>query len=165
MTTTTALLAWHSNPELKAEVVARMHAHRAADSIIQGCYQYIDSDLAVGYEGCAIGCTLPKLPSETADALTRDLQDGGLGWWGRIEAAYGIPVPIARLIDNTFEEQYEFEAHARFAVNVVEAIPVGADLTGISDAWDDAQMDDAEPKARARWLIAALAAAPIPEDA
>jgi hypothetical protein len=152
----TATLAWHNRPELKAEVVARMHAHRAADSIVQGIYQQIDPDVATGYSGCAIGCTLPPLP------YTPEGYDPDNGWWQQVEEAYGIPWAVARLIDNTFEDQHEFEDAARFAVEVIEAIPVGADLSAIDDQWLADQMPEEYAESRADWLVDHLAVAPVP---
>lgn len=162
MTTDTPIRAWRNNPDLKAEVVARMRAHRAADEIVRGVYQLPDSDTASGYRGCALGCTLPLLDDETRNQY--DLYPSGPLWWARIETEYGIPAPVAELIDDTFESQDEFEEAAAFAVDVIEAIPVGADLDRIADDFHVAQMRDAEDYG-ARWLIEHLAAAPVPEAA
>jgi len=119
MANTENTLAWHSDPDLKTEVVARMKAHRADDSIIQGLYQQIDPDLASGYRGCLIGCTLPKRPA-----------DHDSGWHREVEALYGIPDSIGHLLDRIFENlPTEDGQHALFAVASIEAIPVGADLS------------------------------------
>jgi hypothetical protein len=151
--------AWHTSTDLKAEVMERLRAHRAADSFIQGFYQLPDPQHATGYRGCALGCTLPKLSPKDFAAL-EDCDDGR-PWWERIEREYGIPAEVARLVDYTFEEQDSFNSAADFAVAVIEAIPVGADLDFIEDAW----MFDAEPAAAARWLIDALTNAPAPVPA
>jgi hypothetical protein len=158
-------LAWYSNPDLKAEVMERLRAHRAEDSIVQGLYQQTDPEAATGYRGCCIGCTLPKLSVEERYHLDRESEDTGRGgWWVRIERQYGIDYWVANLIDRVFESQQD-QAAGAFAVAVVNAIPVGADLTAVFDAWRDAQMDDAEPAAAARWLIDALNNAPAPVPA
>lgn len=150
----TEIRAWHNNPDLKAEVVARLHAHRAADEIVQSIYQYNDPAAASGYRGCVIGCTLPFL-----DDIALDLN--AAQWWQRIEEEYGIDREIASAIDHTFEAQESFEAAAAFAVAVIEAIPVGADLGPVVDKWRYAwHRADA-----GAWLIEHLAAAPVPEAA
>lgn len=122
--------AWHGDPVLKAEVLQRMRAHRAADTIIQGLYQEIDPGLALGYRGCLIGCTLP------ADPIP---DDHGPNWHRRVEREYGIPIGVAMVLDDLFE-LLPVAGCADFAVDSIEAIPVGADLSNvISDRpWDDA---------------------------
>jgi len=121
MADTENTLAWHSNPDLKTEVVARMTAHRADDSIIQGIYQQIDPDLASGYRGCLIGCTLPPQAKGRGPRV---------GWHHRVEELYGIPTDIGHLLDRIFENLPTDDGqHARFAVASIEAIPVGADLS------------------------------------
>jgi len=118
VTTTITTLAWHNNPDLKIEVVDRLQQHRAEDSIIKGVYQQLSPELASGYRGCAIGCTLPHLEREPSS------------WHGRVEDMYGIPRTVARLIDGIFENlPTGDDQHARFAVEVIEAVPVGADLS------------------------------------
>lgn len=46
-------LAWHNNPDLKQEVMARLRDHRAADDLVKGVYQAYAPDTAAGYRGCA----------------------------------------------------------------------------------------------------------------
>lgn len=84
------LIAWHNNPGLKTEVAARMAAHRAEDSIVQGLYQEAAPELATGYRGCLIGCTLPRQREEDS-------------WHERAEALYGIDRHVGRLLDRIFE--------------------------------------------------------------
>jgi hypothetical protein len=170
MTTT---LAWHGSQALKDEVMARLRAHRAEDAIVQGFYQQIDPKLANGYRGCAIGCTLPAQP---LDEEWRDTLDGlgvplapGDGWHGEVELHYGIPVDIGHLIDNTFEDLDAADC-AAFAVDVIDAIPVGAYLLDLAREVDedrDGYWYDDGPVAtvRAAHLIALLTAAPVPEPA
>lgn len=115
--------AWHNDPDLKAEVLARMIAHREADEIIQGVYQDLDPNLASGYRGCLIGCTLPKLKDRWSMSET---------WQELVEKYYGIPAAVGYLLDYTFES-LDYGDHAAFAVNSIEAIPIGADLTAVPD--------------------------------
>ena len=119
--------AWHGDPELKAEVLARMIAHREADEIIQGHYRIRHPEAASGYKGCLVGCTLPGEMENTESAAWNTGRPRE-GWHRRVELLYGIPVDVAYLLDNTFEEQDTFDDAAEFAVASIEAIPVGADL-------------------------------------
>jgi hypothetical protein len=121
------MLSWHNNPELKSEVVERLRAHRAEDSIVKGLYQQIDPNLASGYRGCAIGCVLPR--QTDGDALGLACDDS---WHSEVERRFGIPLALARLIDSLFEGlPTDDDRHAEFAVMVIEAIPVGADLSPV----------------------------------
>ena len=98
--------------------MARLRQHRAEDSIIKGVYQEFRPNLASGYRGCAVGCTLPRLGADPVN------------WHERVEELYGIPRALARLIDGIFENLPTVDdAHARFAVEVIEAVPVAADLS------------------------------------
>lgn len=127
--TTTTVLAWHSNPDLKDEVLARLRAHRAADAIVQGRYQQYAPHLAVGYRGCAIGCTLPL--QDLTGLVGDDVRDPECGWHAEVERLYGIPQSVGHLIDRTFEG-LPLEEAGDFAVTVVQAVPVGADLSLVS---------------------------------
>jgi hypothetical protein len=131
---TEKLLAWFGSQPLKDEVMDRLRKHRAEDDFIQGIYQTIDPQRALGYRGCAIGCTLPK--------ATKYDDDGGLvppgdvteDWHWAIEHFYGIPWRVAGAIDDLFEA-LPAEQCGDFAVDVIEAIPVGADLDGVVEWW------------------------------
>jgi hypothetical protein len=116
-------LAWFNDENLKADVMKRLRAHRAADDIIKGTYQRAAEDSPLGYRGCAIGCTLPKMSDDDTDRL--EYGDGS--WHQAIEDTYGIPARVARWIDNEFES-LPVEDAGDFAVTVIDAIPVGADL-------------------------------------
>lgn len=132
--------AWHGSQELKDRIVARMKAHRKADDFIQGMYQEIFPDSALGYRGCAIGCALDKQPvrqlaghCECGMCPTED-NEPAAGWHYEFEDQFGIPSDVAELIDNRYEE-LRAPAHAAFAVDALEAIPVGADLSGVWQAF------------------------------
>lgn len=130
-------LAWHGNPALKAEVADRMRLHREHDEFLQGLYQLVNPKYASGYKGCLIGCTLPPEPMPDHEHVALRHSDGGVepssppfGWHGRVEQLYGIPRTVGHLLDKIFENLPVNEGqHARFAVESVEAAPVGADLT------------------------------------
>jgi hypothetical protein len=125
------MLSWHNNPALKAGVLERMREHRRQDTIIQGAYQRFAPDKAIGYRGCAIGCTLPVQPEISIHHATREPMRPALGWHKEVENEYGIPSLFGHLIDHVFECLPKGE-HAEFAVDVIEAIPVGKDLTVVA---------------------------------
>lgn len=115
--------AWHGDPELKVAAVQRMKEHREADSLAQGFYQQHDPNKALGYKGCALGCMVREQP-----------QPHNVEFAKLIKETYGIPESVATAIDDAFET-LEFKDCAEFAVAVVEAIPVGADLTRAGDEY------------------------------
>lgn len=182
------LRAWHGDPGLKVEVVARMKKHRQLDEIIQGAYQAPHSmdRLTGGFKGCAVGCTLPQMFSYNRN-LRMGLDQTWLrpedqeiynneGWHGLVQQYYGIDSQVAAAIDDTFEEQMSFEAAAKFAVDVIEVIPVGADLSKVAEQFDelyDARADETRDEYGPNWqtemsewmattLIGLLSEAPVP---
>ena len=103
--TAAPLRAYHGDPAVKAKYVARFAEHRAADAVIQG-HGYEDG------HGCFVGCTLQdydhsRFPIE-------------LGW----------PEWLARLADTIFEGLPKAEA-PQFGTDLLNAVPVGADLDAI----------------------------------
>lgn len=100
--------AYHNKPEIKAEYIARVRAHREADQLVQGCGYWRDG------KGCAVGCTIH----------------------GSSHAAYeselGIPQAIARLQDGIFEGLPKEKAQA-WPEQFLEAIAAGADLSQVVD--------------------------------
>ncbi len=99
------LLAYHGDPALRADVLARMRAHVAADEIIQG-YDYWED-----CKGCAVGC------------LTRDRRGGHAEY----PLYFGIPEVLAYIEDRLFEALDAADAKA-WPVRFLDAIPLGADL-------------------------------------
>jgi hypothetical protein len=129
--------AWHGDPKLKDEVVARMLDHRAKDEIIQGVYQEKgDGD---NYRGCLLGCTLPYLKG--GDRIVE--------WAEEVENHYGIPEQVALILEDMFEDQDSFEAAGDFAVASLLTIPVGADLSELARFRQD--WLEATPGAHAVW--------------
>lgn len=135
---TQTMLAWHNDPALKAEVSARMLQHRIEDGIIQGVYQKYFPELASQYKGCLIGCTLPMgevkfrqtCPCGCGEPMEPEIQF--ILWHSRVERLYGIPQVLNHAFDTLFESLPRSRA-AWFAVNTIEAIPVGADLSGVAE--------------------------------
>ena len=169
MTEKTPLLAWHGDPDLKEQVMAKMKQHRVQDEFIQGNYQILDAETASGYKGCALGCTLELRPSYISVGDT-EWGDNAvippeLGWHQEVQSQYGIDRRVAHLIDTVFEAQEDYREAGDFAVAVIEAIPIGADLQFIHPLFIGKLYDDDmwSPKAKAQTLIDLLAKAPVPE--
>lgn len=147
----TDLGAWHGDPELKAAVVERMKQHREADSFAQGFYQLTDPEKALGYKGCALGCMVPL----------RDDDVDGLDFDEKVEEQFGIPARLADAIDESFES-LDFDDCAEFAVSVVAAIPVGADLHAAAETWwEEWAAEDVSNIEYAARLLALVSAAPL----
>jgi len=155
ITNETKPLAWLEDPGLKEEVVLRMKQHRAEDSIVQGYYQECAPELASQYKGCLLGCTLPQMKVDNADEI--------VAWHHEVERLYGIPVPVACLLEDLFENM-DFDEAAEFAVESIEAIPVGADLTAVTAYWfadyQTAPWNCEKHKAK---VLDLLRSAPVPE--
>jgi hypothetical protein len=117
------LTAYLGDPALKTRVLTGLAAHAAADELVQGVYfeQRVDDDKV---RACSIGCTLhdlnPQLPANDHTRFVGEL---------------GIPEQIAHLIDAIFEAQPDDKAAAAWSQQIMAAIPVGADLTGVWDRY------------------------------
>jgi len=97
--------AFHNDNAIKNKYLARVKAHAKADEIVKG--QYWQNG-----KGCAVGCTIHGHAHKD------------------YETELGIPRIIARLEDRIFECLPNEEAK-KFPLQFLEAIPVGADLSGI----------------------------------
>lgn len=133
--------AWHGDPALKAEALARMQAHREADEIVQGAFAEESPLSAAGYRGCFHGClTTEKLAAEagvTPAEFARKSTNHGLPvvhWHSEGERVWGIPEALGHALDRTFESLARPD-HAAFAVDAIDAMPVGADLSQVIDRW------------------------------
>lgn len=110
--------AYGGDPERKAAAVQIAQEHERLDRIVQGRY-WTREDGENAPRGCLIGCMTHSGDHEQMQAL------------------YGVPYTIARLCDYIFENLPADEA-PMFVPAVMEAIPTGADLSGVMDrfrAW------------------------------
>jgi hypothetical protein len=101
--------AFHSDPAIKAKYMARVRAHREADTIVQG----------IGWEdgrGCAVGCTL--------DAYDHS----------RYPIELGVPLQLAYLEDRLHELQPLHDSLA-WPERFLDTIQVGADLSRVWPQW------------------------------
>lgn len=134
MITAATVLAWHGDPGLKTEAVARMRAHREADEFTQRAFVLVDPDKASGYRGCFHGClTADALIAERGVSLA-DLANSFMNWHREGEQTWGIPARLGVVLDHMFEA-LPAEDCAAFAVDATEALPVGADLSQVVDRW------------------------------
>jgi hypothetical protein len=104
--TETKLIAFHGDPKIKDEYLARVRQHRAADELVKG--QYWENG-----KGCAVGCTIHSSEHEN------------------YETELGIPQALARLEDSIFEGLPNERAMS-WPEQFLAAIQVGADLTMVS---------------------------------
>ena len=98
------MLTYHNDPNLKAQVLAELAAHREADQIVQGDY-WSDG------KGCAVGC------------LTHDPTGGH----DQYPIRWGIPEWFAHLEDRVFEGLDPDEARL-WPERVMASIPVGVEI-------------------------------------
>src|ERR1700750_3194428 len=106
---TVLILAYHGQQSIKDKYLARVQAHRAADTLVQG----------TGWEngkGSAVGCTL--------EAYDHD----------RYPIELGIPLHLAHLEDQLFELQTSEDAQ-RWPERFLAAIKPGADLSKVWSQW------------------------------
>jgi hypothetical protein len=131
----TQILAWRGDPALKAEAVALMTAHRAADDFIQGTFTQLGES---SFRGCFHGClTTEKLAAEANLPVTDYLRHSSaaqIDYYGEGERIWGIDRKVGYVLDRTFEAMPDGE-HGDFAVAATQAIPVGADLSRVIDRW------------------------------
>lgn len=177
MTAPTQVLAWRGDPAIKAEAVARMRAHREADEFMQNTYGEMVNGRLIGcFHGCLTVETLAAERGVDPETLlySRSGNDNAHLLWSAGERLWGIPVDLAEQLDRLFEEFSREYAAGDWAVEVTEAIPVGADLSGVagqfSAALDDSSASSALPTLQletlhallADLMVQLLAAAPVP---
>lgn len=147
---------------INEQLLARIAEHERLDTIVKGVYW----EQANGkWKGCAVGCSLKDPDDHTPLSGTHELYPERLG----------LPEWLARLEDAIFEGLPDDESLTwprRFA----EAIPVGADLSGLEDSLAVRRMRERLLPLATSWpesirdqtisaiegVIAALLAEPIP---
>lgn len=153
-------LAWHSDPDLKADAVGRMRRHRTSDDFARG--YYLATTLTAGQpprlRGCFHGClTAEKLAEASGIHLTYlEHEAAHYDWHAATERMWGIPAGLGEVLDDAYERQPETTA-ADWAVAVTEAIPVGADLSMVlarvvHELLVDEQADPAVIGLYRRWI-------------
>jgi hypothetical protein len=114
------MLAFHNDPKVRQDALDRAKGHREADELVQG--QYWDSG-----KGCFVGCTVRDMAGVTLAPLT----DQGHSLFPTI---LGVPEQLAWLGDELFEMQTQ-EDSLLWPERILNAIPLGADLSGVRDRW------------------------------
>lgn len=106
------MLAYHSNPAVKAKFLHRVQVHRLADELVQG------TGWADG-KGCAVGCTLERYEHD------------------QYPIELGVPEILAHLEDTLFEliPCTDKAAWSAWPERFLAAIRPGADLAGVWPAW------------------------------
>jgi hypothetical protein len=100
----------------KAAMLAEAESHRDADRFKTG-----------SFGTCAIGCAAQSLVARTGLAVDNDDHT-------TVANLQGWPEWLAHAEDTIFET-LPHECFANWPVEIVEAIPDGADLSGVRDAW------------------------------
>jgi len=101
------VIAYHGSEAIKAKYLARLRGHFEADEIAKGYYRKKG-------KGCAVGCTIHSSDHSA------------------YETELGIPQAIARLEDGIFEGLSNGDAKL-FPEQLLSAINIGADLSGVAD--------------------------------
>ena len=114
------MLTYHNDPELKKAIVEEMNNHRTADQFIKGSYKEWDGTT---FKGCAVGCAIDSFNKKLGKKYSND--DHAV-----FEDAIGVPEWLARLQDTIFEGLPNNES-SQFAVDLLEAIPVGVKIDAV----------------------------------
>lgn len=173
------MIAFHGEPKLKDAAVARLREHREADLLVRGTYW---SPVGHGerhrvYQGCAVGCLVAEAVCRRGRNTLRFV--GRLDYLAAYEEFFGIPSVLAQIEEGLFEGSYgpvpgitrvyapPPELYVTWPERFLTAIPVGADLSGIADAWMAARIDRRDMPTSAELmdlLVGLLEAAPVPGD-
>ena len=110
------MLTYFNDPKLKEMIVEEMKNHQKQDQIIKGTYGKQNGV----WKGCAVGCAIHSINLRLGKEFPTDNH--------RVyEEAIGVPEWLARLQDTIFEGLPDKE-NSQFAVDLLEAIPVGVNL-------------------------------------
>lgn len=116
------MIAFHGDENLKKMMVEELLKHQEADTIIKGTY----GEKRQGkWRGCAVGCSIKSLNVR----LKKRYNTGDHRVY---EEVLGIPKILAKTEDAIFERLPD-EYFKEFPLRFIQAIPVGADLSGV---WD-----------------------------
>jgi hypothetical protein len=105
----TELRAFHGDPAIKEKYITRVVTHRRKHEIVQRTY-----NVGIGLYPGIVGCTV-----HSADTAA-------------YETELGIPEPLAQLFDCIYEA-LPFGEYQKWAIQSLECIPVGADLSLMED--------------------------------
>ncbi|MGI4871323.1 MAG: hypothetical protein ACRYFX_09105 [Janthinobacterium lividum] len=106
------LHAFRHEPALKAQCIARVAAHRAAGDLVRGVG--VGQATPTGWRGSAIGCSFQTTTAPYVAAPTQ----------------LGVPPIVAGLLE-CFFDQLPDDQYQDWPEQFWQAIPVGADLSGV----------------------------------
>lgn len=146
---TEKILAWHSDPDLKENTLLRMKDHAEQDRFIRGLFvttpdlleehwtltngELMGAGAIKDWGGCLHGClTAENLAAEAGMSVTAWIEEHGAPRWHQAtQRFFGIPAVLGRGLDYLYEQTKDVPP-AEVAVQLLEAIPVGADLSRVS---------------------------------
>ena len=116
------LIAFNNKPKLKEALIAEMKKHIAADAVVQGLYGDFKKVAFKNFKGCGVGCTVKSYSKITKRKLFLYIHSN--------YELFGIPADTAEVEDTLFESLNP-KSCINFPLQLLEAIPVGADLTNV----------------------------------
>jgi len=115
------MLAYHNDPQLKADLLEELAAHRAADHLVKGTYG--PNEKSEPFRGCAVGCSVHSLNKRRGLKIGYDDHAG-------LADAVGMTEVLARLEDTIFENLPAEDAQ-QWPERLMSAIEPGADLSTV----------------------------------
>jgi hypothetical protein len=138
------MLTYHNDPKLKADMVAEIRMHQEQDHMIKGAYEKRNGH----FKGCAVGCAVESLNKIKGLKLDHDKHSAlaeSLGWGEWLE----------RLHDYYFES-LPSPGNQQFAVDLLDAVPVGKDITRVEWQFKVWLMDECKQTVEGLELEASL---------
>jgi hypothetical protein len=114
------ILSYHNDNNLKKLVITEMKNHQKEDKFIKGSYGFYEGG---EFKGCAVACavnSVNKILGKDYDTKSH----------GALQETLGIPGWLSK-IQETFFECLPWGECDKFAIDFLEAIPVGVDLEPI----------------------------------
>lgn len=113
------LSAFHGDPQLKADLLAELAAHREADQIIKGAYGEGNG----AFRGCAVGCSIHSLNRRRDLGLSLSDHAGLANAIGVTEALVGL--------EDTIFENLPIDDAVQWPERLMSAIEPGVDLSTV----------------------------------
>lgn len=127
------MTTFNNDHDYKLALVKEMKKHRKQDTMIRGTYLEINSETE--FKGCFIGCAIlshkalkHEVSLEVVDEINRKGYYHSRDEWGfhvLAQEMTGIPRGLYTVCESIFEGLDDFDDAKNFAVDVLEAIPVG----------------------------------------
>lgn len=136
----TKLIAFHNDPQLKADLLEEVKRHRLADQIIKGTYGTGGNG---DWKGCAVGCSLHSLNKIRGF-------DYDTGDHASVEEGAGVPRQIAYLQDYIFENLQD-GLHLTWPERFWTAIQPGTDLELVTPRFVHWLLTDSLPLVKEEW--------------